>query len=136
MSWRRFFLTNLDRRVWKTGQRFLLHRYFSTSYTGFLSGAGSSILTPTSSKKCLQDNLNIFYSPLVWQRHLSTGVNQEGGESNDPRWYDVDTPEFVQIVKHHKKSDGKRLIIDVREPEELTESGSIPGTVNIPRKDN
>lgn len=80
-------------------------------------------------------NVRVFSSPEVWQRYyLSTSVGQDGEEGKEHKWYDIDTPEFVQIVREHKGGE-ERLIIDVREPEELTESGQIPGTVNIPRKD-
>ena len=44
------------------------------------------------------------------------------------QWYDIDTDEFVQLV------DGEKLqLFDVREPEELEETGIIPGAVNLPR---
>lgn len=64
------------------------------------------------------------------QRYLSTE-----GEERVLQWYDIDTQEFVKIVADHQ--EGKTaalLLVDVREPEELEESGKVPGTVNIPRK--
>ena len=68
-------------------------------------------------------------SPATWRTYLSTNV---GGDDGD-NWYDMDTPEFVQIVKEHQAGGGNSLIVDVREPQELVESGQIPGTINIPR---
>ncbi|TRY64020.1 hypothetical protein TCAL_05578 [Tigriopus californicus] len=41
--------------------------------------------------------------------------------------------EFSQFEQMRKNKEA--FIIDVREPEELTEHGSIPGTVNIPLGD-
>ena len=63
---------------------------------------------------------------------MSSGAeNQEG---DNLKWYDVDTPEFVELVAKHQEGRGGDLqMIDVREPEELEESGKIPGTINIPR---
>lgn len=34
----------------------------------------------------------------------------------------------------HAENDSNTLIIDVREPHELRETGVIPGSINIPRK--
>lgn len=53
------------------------------------------------------------------------------------KWYDVDTPEFSKIVTSYqegKATAAEVTLIDVRQPEELVESGKIPGTINIPRK--
>jgi 3-mercaptopyruvate sulfurtransferase SseA len=66
-----------------------------------------------------------------WQRYLSTGYEEE------LKWYDVDTPEFARIVTSYQVGSTTAAdvsLIDVRQPEELMESGKIPGTVNIPRK--
>lgn len=61
----------------------------------------------------------------TWQRYFGS----YGGEEDR----DVDTSEYVQIVSNHKEAANLKLI-DVREPEELVESGKIPGAINIPRK--
>lgn len=63
---------------------------------------------------------------LIWQRYFGSC----GGEEDR----DVDTSEFVQIVSNHKEAASNLRLIDVREPEELVESGQIPGAINIPRK--
>ena len=49
---------------------------------------------------------------------------------------EVDFSEFAEMVRSQQSGeDGrkKRLVVDVREPEELVESGEISGTINIPR---
>ena len=64
-------------------------------------------------------------------RSLSSGYSSddEDDEERCLQWYDIDTPEFVQLV------DKKEVqLFDVREPEELQETGIIPGAVNLPRK--
>lgn len=61
-------------------------------------------------------------------------LSVESGEGEDERsWRDIDTAEFVQIVQDSSQKEANRLIVDVREPEELVESGLIPGSINIPR---
>ena len=51
-------------------------------------------------------------------------------------WHDKQNPKrqtfiikYDQLLKNQKKSDV--LIIDVREPEELAETGKIPESINI-----
>ena len=44
------------------------------------------------------------------------------------QWFDVDTDELVELI-----ADGDIQLFDVREPEELVETGHIPGAVNLPR---
>ena len=63
-------------------------------------------------------------------RLLSSGYSSdEEEEERCLQWYDIDTLEFVQLV------DKKEMqLFDVREPEELEETGIIPGAVNLPRK--
>lgn len=59
-------------------------------------------------------------------RPLTSGSDEE---EECLQWYDIDTREFVQLV------DGEKLqLFDVREPEELEETGIIPGAINLPRK--
>lgn len=43
------------------------------------------------------------------------------------QWFDVDTDELVELL-----ADGDIQLFDVREPEELVETGHIPGAVNLP----
>ena len=47
------------------------------------------------------------------------------------------TPERIAIPDLKKKllSKTKPIVIDVREPKEVNESGSIPGAMHIPMKD-
>ncbi len=54
-------------------------------------------------------------------------------EDDGRSWRDIDTAEFVRIVQISYQEGSDRLIVDVREPEELEESGIIPGSINIPR---
>ena len=62
-------------------------------------------------------------------RPLTSGYSSSDEEEECLQWYDIDTPEFVQLV------DGEQLqLFDVREPEELEETGIIPGAINLPRK--
>jgi rhodanese-related sulfurtransferase len=62
---------------------------------------------------------------------LTSGYSSGSDEEEEAclQWYDIDTQEFVQLV------EGEKLqLFDVREPEELEETGIIPGAVNLPRK--
>lgn len=58
-----------------------------------------------------------------------TTIN-EGDE--DHRCYDVDTDELVTMVQRGKENTSHMLLVDVREPEELLQTGEIPGSINIP----
>lgn len=71
----------------------------------------------------------------AWQRYLSASSDE--GSEEVLQWFDIDTPEFTRIVASYQ--EGKTTVaavslIDVREPEELVESGQVPGTINIPCK--
>ena len=44
------------------------------------------------------------------------------------QWFDVDTDELVELL-----ASGDIQLFDVREPEELVETGQIPGAINLPR---
>lgn len=55
--------------------------------------------------------------------------DEDGGRS----WRDIDTAGFVRIVRDAYQGESDRLIVDVREPEELEVSGIIPGAISIPR---
>ena len=72
-----------------------------------------------------------FTGRRVPSRSISSGYSSSEDEEGDKclQWYDIDTHEFVQLV------DGEKIqLFDVREPEELEETGIIPGAVNLPRK--
>lgn len=71
----------------------------------------------------------------AWQRYLSASSDE--GSEEVLQWYDIDTLEFSRIVASYqegKTTAATLSLIDVREPEELAESGQVPGTINIPRK--
>lgn len=62
-------------------------------------------------------------------RPLTSGFSSDEEEEACLQWYDIDTREFVELV------EGEKLqLFDVREPEELEETGIIPGAINLPRK--
>lgn len=62
-------------------------------------------------------------------RPLTSGYSSSDEEEECLQWYDIDTREFVELV------EGEKLqLFDVREPEELEETGIIPGAINLPRK--
>ena len=62
-------------------------------------------------------------------RPLTSGSSSDEEEEACLQWYDIDTHEFVELV------EGEKLqLFDVREPEELEETGIIPGAINLPRK--
>lgn len=64
---------------------------------------------------CLQHTLGCV--PL---RFLSSGIIKA---------YKIATFEDVKAIKDNKRC----LLIDVREPTELQETGTLPGSINIPR---
>lgn len=78
----------------------------------------------------------------IFPRIVSLGLStsSDGGSKEESlKWYDIDTPEFAKIVAGYqegKTTAANLSLIDVREPEELTESGRVPGTINIPRKNS
>lgn len=67
-------------------------------------------------------------SHLAWKKWFSSEGAGGGSEARD-----IDTADFAKLVADISKG-GNYAIIDIREPEELVESGQIPGVVNIPRK--
>ena len=69
---------------------------------------------------------------LRFHRYLST--SSEEGSEEGLKWYDIDTSEFAKIVASYQAGTTTVSLIDVRQPEELAESGKVPGTINIPRK--
>ncbi|KAJ8915000.1 hypothetical protein NQ315_002525 [Exocentrus adspersus] len=52
-------------------------------------------------------------------------------ESQDQSYYNVSYEEMKEITRDKSK---KVLLIDVREPEELSETGVLPSSINIPCK--
>jgi len=48
---------------------------------------------------------------------------------SEEHWTDVDTPELLWLLE-----SGDIQLFDVREPEELEETGRIPRAVNLPRE--
>ena len=92
----------------------------------------STIVSYWTHKSCLAADL----LELEHISHRTRSSNQtrrftsSSGEEECLNWHDVDTQELVELLK------GKETLqlFDVREPEELTESGIIPGAVNLPRK--
>ena len=68
----------------------------------------------------------------VPSRPLSSGYSSDSSDDEEPnclQWYDIDTEEFVDLV-----DKANMQLFDVREPEELEETGIIPGAVNLPRE--
>jgi len=62
--------------------------------------------------------------------------SDSSSEKEDPNSLEVDLSEFAEMVKSQQNGGDRseeRLVVDVREPEELVESGGIPGAINIPR---
>lgn len=123
-------LTGCNQNLWRSNP-LQVKLCTPTSHAGIHSGAGLGISACRPFRSSLRARQNVFSSPSVWHRYLSSSVGQKG--EGDQNWYDIDTPEFVQIVEEQKAGED-RLIVDVREPEELMECGMIPSTVNIPRK--
>ena len=62
-------------------------------------------------------------------RFLAT---DSGREEDCHQWYDIDTLDFVEMVKKSQAGAEHLQLFDVREPEELQETGEIPGSINIP----
>ena len=60
-------------------------------------------------------------------RALSSSSTRETEGAKELNWTEIDTPEFVKLVE-----GGMIQLFDVREPEELEETGRIPGAVNLP----
>lgn len=54
------------------------------------------------------------------------------GEEKGHQLYDINTEDFVKLVKQNQEGLEGLQLIDVREPEELEETGKIPGSINIP----
>lgn len=69
-----------------------------------------------------------FTGRSVPSRSLSSGYSSDE-EEECLQWHDIDTEEFVQLVAGEEMQ-----LFDVREPEELEETGIVPGAVNLPRK--
>ena len=88
--------------------------------------AGDLLELPHSAPSLVQP-----YSTI---RTLSSDSSTDDGE-DDPEchhWFDIDTDELVTMVKRSEEEEGYMLLIDVREPEELDQTGEIPGSINIP----
>ena len=62
-------------------------------------------------------------------QQLQFGFDFPKSCSTLPKFSDVNYDQLVEILKNKKA-----LVIDVRNPEELKDFGSIPGAVNIPLK--
>ena len=62
-------------------------------------------------------------------QQMQFGFNYPKSCSTLPKFSDVNYDQLVEILKNKKA-----LVIDVRNPEELKDFGSIPGAVNIPLK--
>lgn len=95
----------------------------------------SSLASHWTKQSCLASDLLELHHTAKYtgrsvpSRPLTSGYDSDVEEGECLHWYDIDTHEFVQLV------DGERLqLFDVREPEELEETGIIPGAVNLPRK--
>ena len=72
--------------------------------------------------------------PHYMIRTLSSD-SEERGEGEEPdchHWFDIDTDELVAMVRQSEDKERHMLLVDVREPEELQETGEIPGSINIP----
>ena len=62
---------------------------------------------------------------LVFSARL---YSQSAEEKCDSKWTDLSYNDMVALI------ESKNIqLIDVREPKELTETGHIPGAVNVPR---
>ena len=59
-------------------------------------------------------------------------ATESGGEEECHQWYDIDTQDFVEMLKKSQTGEEHLQLFDVREPEELQETGEIPGSINVP----
>ena len=73
-------------------------------------------------------NASIFES-FKKSQQMQFGFDYPKSCSTLPKFSDVNYDQLVEILKNKKA-----LVIDVRNPEELKDFGSIPGAVNIPLK--
>ena len=71
-----------------------------------------------------------------WSRRCFSSEGTEEEQGKPAQCDTIDTPDFVKLVTNLQKGRCRidTRLIDVREPEELIESGRIPGAINIPRK--
>ena len=72
----------------------------------------------------------IGFHPLEYgQTKFSVGCDFPKQNSTFPQFSEVNYDQMVEILKNKKAT-----VIDVRNPDELKDYGSIPGAVNIPLK--
>ncbi|XP_064394177.1 uncharacterized protein LOC135341525 [Halichondria panicea] len=74
---------------------------------------------------------HLITAPAGRRNSLRTVTTVNGGDE-DHRCYDVDTDELVTMVQRNNENTSHMLLVDVREPEELLQTGEIPGSINIP----
>ncbi len=74
---------------------------------------------------------HLITAPAGRRNSLRTVTTVNGGDE-DHRCYDVDTDELVTMIQRNNKNTSHMLLVDVREPEELLQTGEIPGSINIP----
>ena len=65
-----------------------------------------------------------------WLKYFSSSSPEDSIEP-----WDISTLDLARLVSNAGTEEGNGVrLVDVREPEELIESGQIPGAINIPRE--
>ncbi|KAH6899040.1 Rhodanese domain protein [Thelonectria olida] len=123
----------------KSASAMVSTRFFASALCGALSFSSSAVARPAASASAVaaeprtaagvpkvhQRSPHFPRQPVVLQRRNFSV------ENNDPLpgsriW------EFAELKKMVEQPDRKIIIVDVREPVELYETGKIPGAINIP----
>ncbi|ODV93268.1 hypothetical protein PACTADRAFT_51881 [Pachysolen tannophilus NRRL Y-2460] len=99
-------------------------RLFSAVRNG---GAGNNLLLNIQKHQIV--NRNFWISLKSSMRYQSNGILKETPEA---KLYDYDA--IKKVVALNKDKLGDKILVDVREPEELKTFGKIPTAINIPYK--